>query len=312
MNELTTINATGEIVKADAITDDLFTRFIAYLDLSEKSVKTYTTAIRYFMQYLADNGITAPTRQDILAYREHLEADHKPTTINLYIIATRLFFQWTAQEGLYPNIAEHIKGKRINREPKKDALTVAQIKDILANIDETSVQGLRDKAIIITAITCGLRTIELARLKIDDIRQSGDNLIIEVLGKGRDEKEAVKLPLTTYKAILTYLEARGEKDGNAPLFASLSNKNFGQEMTTRSISRIIKNAFINSGYNTDHLTAHSCRHTAVTIALLNNESIDKVQQMARHKNIATTLIYAHNIEASRNSCTDTIANAIFN
>ena len=301
----------NNVIAFNQINGDVFNSFIKYLDVSQKSVETYTKAIKNFSNYLQANGINRPTREDILNYKAAIDQTHKPATVNLYIIATRLFFSWTEQQGIYPNVAEHIKGKKINREPKKDALTVAQVKEILQQIDTSTQQGLRDYALLTTAITCGLRTIELSRLQLNDIRQSGNNIIIEVLGKGRDEKEPVILPLATYKIILNYLATRDTKDGTKPLFESMSNKNKGEQMTTRSISRIIKEAFINAGYNTDHLTAHSCRHTAVTLALLNNEDIQQVQQMARHKNITTTLIYAHNIDKDKNTCTNTIANAIF-
>jgi len=310
MQETLAVSSGNGLVIGNAITDDLFTSFIKYLDVTQKSIETYTKAIRHFSGYLTCNGISRPTRQNILDYREQLKASHKATTVNLYIIATRLFFQWTEQQGIYPNIAEHIKGVKVSREPKKDALTVEQITDILNGIDTATVQGLRDYAIIVTAITCGLRTIEIARLKIKDIRQSGNNLVLDVQGKGRDDTEPVKLPLKTYKAILNYLATREDADENQPLFASCSNKNNGEELTTRSVSRIIKNAFINSGYNTDHLTAHSCRHTAVTLALLNNEDIQAVKDFARHKNITTTLIYAHNLDMANNTCSNTIADAI--
>lgn len=303
--------AANNVVVFNTINNDVFNSFIKYLDVAQKSVETYTKAIKSFSRYLQSNNINRPTRQDVLDYKAYLEPTHKPATINLYIIATRLFFEWTEQQGIYPNIAEHIKGKKINREPKKDALTLTQVKEILQNIDTSTQQGLRDYAIVTTAITCGLRTIELSRLTLNDIRQCGDNMVLDVLGKGRDEHEQVILPLATYKVILNYLATRDTKDGTQPVFVSMSNKNKGGQMTTRSISRIIKNTFVDTGYNTDHLTAHSCRHTAVTLALLNGNSVQEVQQMARHKNIATTMIYAHNLEKAQNTCTNNIANAIF-
>lgn len=306
-----TFDNTNNVIAINTINNDMFNSFINYLDVAQKSVETYKKALKQFSLYLQENNINRPTRQTILDYKTELEQTHKPATINLYIIAVRLFFEWAEDNNIYPNIANHIKGKKINREPKKDSLTAQQVKDVLNNINTSTAQGVRDYAIIATAITCGLRTIELARLTIGDIRTNGDRLVIYVQGKGRDEKETVNLPLATYKAILQYLATRDTSDTAQPLFASMSNKNNGEPMTTRSISRIIKNAFIDSGYNTERLTAHSCRHTAVTLALLNNESIQEVQQFARHKNITTTMIYAHNLDKAKNSCTNTIANAIF-
>jgi site-specific recombinase XerD len=82
-------------------------------------------------------------------------------------------------------------------------------------------------------------------------------------------------------------------------------------MTTRSLSRIVKNSFINTGLNSNKLTAHSLRHTAITLSLLGGASLQEAQAFAGHTNITTTQIYAHNIERANNKCEATIANAIF-
>ena len=66
-------------------------------------------------------------------------------------------------------------------------------------------------------------------------------------------------------------------------------------LTTRSISRIVKDNLRKAGIDSDRITAHSLRHTAVTLSLLGGATIQEAQSMARHKNINTTLIYAHNI-----------------
>lgn len=82
-------------------------------------------------------------------------------------------------------------------------------------------------------------------------------------------------------------------------------------MSTRSISGIIKARLRSAGYDSERLTAHSLRHTAVTLSLLGGNSLQEVQQFARHSNIATTQIYAHNLDRAKNKCENTIANAIF-
>ena len=111
---------------------------------------------------------------------------------------------------------------------------------------------------------------------------------------------------------MIYLNARGEIRGTETLFASISNNNKGGRITTRSVREVAKQAMIQAGYNSDRLTAHSMRHTAGTLALLNGANIRDVQQLLRHSNINTTLIYAHEIERAQNNAEFKIANAIFN
>lgn len=313
MNDITVMNR-AELAEAQpAIGAELFTKFIEFLDASPKTIQTYTRALRQLYRYLSLNGITSPQREDIIAFKDELKASgHKPTTIQNYITATKLFFKWTEQEGIYPNITKHLKGAKLNRDHKKDYLTSRQVKEILASIDRSSLKGLRDYAILTCMITGGLRTIEVARADIGDLRNAGENTVLYVLGKGREEKtEYIKISEPVEKAIRAYLTARGETEETAPLFASTSNNNKGERMTTRAISGLVKERLQGAGYDSSRLTAHSLRHTAVTLSLLAGKDITEVQQFARHANIATTLIYSHALDRAKNTCSEAVANAIF-
>lgn len=314
MNEMIVSDRSrGAMTAQKALTADLFSRFVSYIDGKEKTVETYTKALRQLFNYFSLNGITQPTREDVIAFREELKASgHKPTTVTNYINATRLFFQWTEQEGLYPNIAQHIKGAKLDREHKKDYLTSRQVKAVLETVERDSLHGLRDYAMLVLMVTGGLRTIEVSRANIGDLRTAGDNTVLYVQGKGRDEKtEYIKVDGKVEEALRYYLKARGETSPDAPLFASLSNNSRGQRMTTRAISGVVKEHLREAGYNSDKLTAHSLRHTAVTLSLLAGKDITEVQQFARHANIATTMIYNHSLDKAKNGCSEAIAKAIF-
>lgn len=82
-------------------------------------------------------------------------------------------------------------------------------------------------------------------------------------------------------------------------------------MTTRSISRIAKEHFIDVGLDSPRITAHSLRHTAATLNLLNGGSIEETQQLLGHKSITTTMIYSHALERANNNSENRIAGAIF-
>ena len=311
MSEIITIDR-GEIRPQD-ITEELYTRWTAYIDASDKTIQTYTRDLRRMFRYFAEHGIRQPQREDIISYRESLKAEGlKPTTVQNYITAARLFFQWTEQERIYPNVAEHIKGAKLSREHKKDYLTSKQVKNVLSGIDRSSPTGLRDYAILALTITGGLRTIEVSRADIGDLRTLGDDTVLYIQGKGREEKaEYVRVSPPVEKAIRDYLRTRKDTDASAPLFSSTSNNSRGGRLSTRTISGICKGSMVEAGYNSERLTAHSLRHTAVTLSLLADKKLEEVQQFARHKNIATTLIYAHALDKAKNSCTDAISGAIF-
>ena len=313
MNALQVIQGKGELIQAQAVNAELYSRFITYLDASKKTVETYSRALRQLFNYFAFNGITHPQREDIIAFKEDLKASgHKPTTVQNYITAAKLFFKWTAQERLYPNIAEHLKGAKLNRDHKKDYLTSRQVKEVLEGVERDTLKGLRDYAILVLMVTGGLRTIEVTRADVADLRTAGESTILYVQGKGKEEKtDYVKISPQVEKAIRAYLTARGTVSENSPLFASTSNNNTGRRMTTRSVSGIVKGCLKNAGYDSSRHTAHSLRHTAVTLSLLAGKDITEVQQFARHANIATTMIYNHALDKAKNTCSDAIAGAIF-
>ena len=82
-------------------------------------------------------------------------------------------------------------------------------------------------------------------------------------------------------------------------------------MTTRSVSRVVKARLVSSGMDSDRLTAHSLRHTAATLMLVNGASITETQQILGHKNINTTMIYSHALDRAKNNGELRAAGAIF-
>lgn len=293
--------------------DSLLQRFISYVDATEKTIDSYKKAIRQLLRFFSLQGIRQPTRADILAFKEWLSQDgKKPTTIQTYITVIRIFFRWLEFEKIYPNIADRIKGAKISKEHKKDYLTSGQAKAVLSGIDKDTLQGARDFAITALMITGGLRTVEIVRADIEDLRTLGDSTVLYVLGKGRTEKtDYVKISAPVEKAIRAYLIKRNEADAKAPLFASISNNNKNKRMSTRAVSGIIKARLVSAGFNSERLTAHSLRHTAVTLSLLAGRDLAEVQQFARHSNITTTMIYNHAIDKTQNGCSEAVSSAIF-
>ena len=94
------------------------------------------------------------------------------------------------------------------------------------------------------------------------------------------------------------------------LFVSTSNNNKGQRLTTRSISGIVKKRLKAAGYTSNRLTAHSL-HTAGTLNLMNGGTLEETQQLLRHSNINTTMIYLHHLERENNQSEKRIADALF-
>ena len=291
---------------------ELLNDFYSFLDVSPKTLSTYQRAMRQVFSYFKEHGINQPTHQDIMNFKKGLESKgRKPATIALYLAACRRFFTWTEQAGIFPNIAQGIKAPRQERGHKRDFFGAVQLKGILSDMERDSLQGKRDYAVMALMSTCGLRTVEVSRANIEDIRNLGGEMILYVQGKGRkDRTEFVKLPERLLQAINEYLNARGKVPDNAPLFAGIGNRNHNGRMTTRTISRIAKQAMRHAGYDNRRLSAHSLRHSAVTLSLLAGMDLAEVQSFARHSNISTTQLYSHAVERIRSQCESSIASAI--
>lgn len=306
MNNLT--RNTNELVSLETINLSLYlAEFISEQDIKENSKGTYKRALTQFFAFMANKYIQ-PTSNDILAYKQLLHSQELAAyTISTYLVVVRKFFAWTESKKIYPNIAKTIKGMRSPKGFRKECLSNEQIARVLKGINRSTLQGKRDFAIINLLLRTGLRTIEIQRANIVDITKHGEEAKFYIQGKGRDAKDDyVFLTYSTLKPILDYLKAREQTNETTPLFTSISDRNNGDRMTPRSISRIVKDALLRANIDDKRLTAHSLRHTAITNALLGGASLQEVKTMARHSNINTTLIYSHNLERMANPAERTI------
>ena len=294
---------------------DLFSRFIDYTDRKDSTVKGYLTCIRQFMKWLNENGIQQPQRDDIKAYRNSLAAGELAIgTQQQYLRAVKHFFKWTAAEGFYPNVADNIHGAKVRHDiHKKDALGREDVPVIAESIDRTTEQGKRLYAMYLLCITCGLRTIEINRANIEDVKTVGGTSYLYIQGKGKDDKDApVELIAEVKEAIREYLNSRADKlTPKSPLFASTSNRSKGGRIATTTISTMLKEMLVKAGYDSDRLTAHSLRHTSGTGAYLATGNLFLAQKHQRHADPSTTEIYIHAHERAERHTEQQVYNYYF-
>lgn len=161
-------------------------------------------------------------------------------------------------------------------------------------------------------VTCGLRTIEVSRANIEDMRASGDSMVLYLQGKGHTERtDYVKLPEPVEDAIRGYLKGRANTKPTDPLFTSISHRDYGHRITTKSVSRLCKEALEGANLKTARITAHSLRHTCAIINLTNGGTLADTQGLLRHSSPEITKIYTHLIERKNNNSEYRISKAIF-
>lgn len=300
-------------VKASALPSGAVESFFNFLQASPKTVETYKINLKQFFVYLQSIEQSAPTKADILGYIKYLqEQGKKPATIAGYLSAVKALFRYLEESGLYANISQNVKAPKQAKGFKKDCLTVEQTKESLETFDTSTATGKRDYAIFLLMVVNGLRTIEVTRLTVGDLRTVDNKTVLAIMGKGHTEKDRYAiLTSNVEKAIRAYLSTRNNPAEEEALFTSTSNNSNGQKLSPRTVSFIAKNAMRSAGYDSNRLTAHSLRHTAITLGLKGGITLEEVSIFARHTSINTTMIYNHSINELENTVSGVVEGFIF-
>lgn len=276
---------------------DIIEEFLKDIDVSPGTRNQYRRNLRQFTAWLDSVGITDPGRRTILDFKTSLDVAGKAAnTVNAYMTTVRQLYKWAETQGYYRDITRGIKGAR-QPKPTHISLSSEQAHHLLESIDRSTRVGKRDYALINLLLRTGLRTIEAARANIEDMQPHGGKTVLWVQGKGHRQKDdLVVLTMKTQIPIAEYIATRPNAQGDSPLFHSLSNRSKGERLSTRSISWIVSGRLQHAGLKTlmPKLSAHKLRHTAITLLVAAGVSVERVQSMARHQSIATTMIYFNN------------------
>ena len=277
--------------------------FIDYVDVSDLTIHLYKEGIKCFMEYIERNEIKNPTRDDLKAFRKELKESKSTNTVNSYLSALRVFFNYLEQRNIYTNITRDVKNIKTNKQPKKQVLTLQQTK----NMYECLVDA-REKAIFSLAITTGLRATEIANAKLENIKMFNDEIVLFVKTKMRDdESEYVKLSEQVLNDIKEYVGNR--TSGN--IFVSTSHNNNGSGMTSTSIRSIVKTIFRRFGFDDNGFSTHSLRRTCATLMYQNGISIFDIKQVLHHKSISTTQIYLNQATRDGNKSEQLLSDLLF-
>lgn len=283
---------------------NLLDMFISSQDRKPTTLSLYRRTLNLFFDWVEkevkdkDGNVLKPkynigtlTRPQVIEYKESLVNEGKSAlTITSYLTSVRLFYQWVEAEGVYPNIAKVLNLPKRKKEFRHQPLRPQQAQSLLREVKQTD--SLRDYALINLMLRTGLRCIETTRLNVEDIVYKGGQRVLLVKGKGRDEKDNfVILTDKAFRPIQDYLRERGPVRPTDPMFVSESNRDRGQRMTTRSVSRIAKTNLSEIGLTDKVFTAHSLRHTTAVSILRAGGTLEDCQLTLRHSNPATTEIY---------------------
>ena len=279
--------------------------FLSYIDVSEKTKETYKIALRQFCEYLLGKGINAPTREDIIEYREELKKDHKPNTVNGYLIAIRNLYDYLEYEGITKNITKKIKGIKLEQKHLKRGLSKEEIDKVL-NV----CKNLREELMIKMMINLGLRCNELVNIQLEDFYDDKGVIMLKVLGKARNglKQDSIKIDDRLFEMIKEYVEQYDIKDY---LFTSTSNHNKNGKLTTKTIRVTITDLFKRAELDMNMLSTHSLRHSTVELLLENGVDLKEVSEFVRHKSIEVTLLYSRELKQRDCQASNILSDCLF-
>lgn len=277
------------------------TRFLRYMaterNASDLTIKAYREDLFGFAQWVggedgASTSVDVLTPSQLRQFQSALQqADYAKSTIARKLASLRSFFKFAMREGTTKtNPAKPLRNPRQNRKLPL-VLTNDEIGRLLTTPSSHDPAGLRDRAILETMYSAGLRVSELVGLRDGDLDFSQG--ITRVRGKGRKERIS---PLGSYamEAIRNYAarrtrSAKTEMLGQAaPVFVN----RFGNILTTRSVGRMLDKYIADAGLDT-RTSPHTLRHSFATHLLDRGADIRSVQELLGHKSLTTTQIYTH-------------------
>ena len=276
-------------------------RFLQFLaverNASAYTVKSYREDLSALADYLTEaHGGRLPSPGDVTVFdlRGYVAALHESgyakTSIARHLASLRGFFRFGQREGwAETNPAKPLRNPRKGRS-LPHFLSAEDIGRLLSAPPADQPMGLRDRAILETMYSAGLRVSEVVGL--DDGDLDFDAAILRVRGKGRKERLS---PVGTYATralecwlLVRRLHARVSPGPAAPVFV---NK-FGRRLTTRSVGRMLEKYLKLTGLDR-RTTPHSLRHSFATHLLDRGADIRSVQELLGHKSLVTTQIYTH-------------------
>jgi len=284
--------------------------FLEYLDiekgLSNKSQETYGRFLKKFSDWIKSQNLEKLlphelTEEHIWKYRVFLSQGFskstkepiKRSTQNYYLISLRNLLNYFTSRDIQCLPAEKIKLTKEKGDKAIKFLSLEQLEKLLLAPDSKNITGLRDRAILETFFSTGMRIAELVSLNSEQLRitPTTKDLEISIVGKG-SRIRTVYFSGRAIDALRSYFETR--KDKEKALFINYKGpKNQkGNRLSARAVENLVKKYSIMAGVPIT-TTPHTLRHTFATDLLNKGVDIRMVQEFLGHRNIATTQIYTH-------------------
>jgi len=283
--------------------------FLDFLDiekgLSSKSQENYTRFIERFFYWLKINKLEnikpyELTSDHVWKYRVFLSRNYpsktkkplKKSTQNYYLIALRALLSYFSTREILSLPVDKIKLSKEEKAKSIKFLNIEQLKKLFAAPDVSTVYGLRDRAILETFFSTGMRIAELISLNSEQIKikPGTKELELGIIGKG-GRPRTVYLSERAIDWLEKYLKTRDDKE-KALFINYRTRKDASRRLSSRMIEKLLKKYSISAGIPIT-TTPHVLRHSFATDLLTQGVDLRTIQEFLGHKNIAATQIYTH-------------------
>ena len=275
-------------------------RFLRHLNIernaSPLTIKSYREDLAALEAALVETCGEAPHPGDLttLHLRGYVTRMHDQglakTTIARRLASLRSFFKFGMREGwIDSNPAKPLRNPRKNR-TLPHFLSSDELDKLLRAPTGTGWQALRDRAMLETLYSAGLRVSELVGIANGDVDYGAG--LVRVRGKGKRERLS---PLGSFalRAVVAYVKARDRRfSGRATPESALFVNKIGGRITTRSTARMLEKYLKETGLDR-RTSPHTLRHSFATHLLDRGADIRSVQELLGHKSLMTTQIYTH-------------------
>ncbi len=269
------------------------------LNYSEYTVKNRRVHLGFFVAWCHDRGLTEPTevtRPILEHYQRYLfhyrKKDGSPLTFRSQhsrLVPVRVWFRWMArQHHILHNPASELELPRLEHRLPKSVLTVTEIEQVLAQPDTNDPLGLRDRALMETLYSTGMRRLELANLKLYDLDTERGTVTIR---QGKGKKDRV-IPIGERAAAWVEKDVREARPQLVvePDDRTVFLSNAGEPFCLDHLSDLVRE-HVDAANVGKRGACHMFRHSMATLMLENGADIRYIQQMLGHADLKTTQIY---------------------
>ena len=253
---------------------------------SPHTERSYRSDLEQLAEFLGDRDLAGIDHRDLRQFLGHLISRKvKKSSLARKLSAVRAFFKYLDREGV-------VQGNpaRLIATPKQDkrlpsVLTVDDAQRLMDAPKGDAVDDLRDRAVLETLYSTGIRASELVGINFEDISRS-DHLI-RIRGKGRKER-IVPVGRKALDAIDAYAARKNDRDKGASVFTGPS----GKRLTARTVQRILGNYRKKLGLS-QKASPHTLRHSFATHLLESGADLRAIQELLGHASLSTTQRYTH-------------------